>query len=84
MNSGMAKGYDTNQARQQTLSLFGKDLARRSKSTCELSGVSGVALNIYEIPPVLDDPEFDRCLFLSEDVISQFKQPAKKLQAEKV
>ena len=75
----MAKGYDTNQARLQTLSLFGKDLARRSKTSCELSGKSGVALKIYEIAPVPNDPEFDRCLFLSEDTIEQLENPKKKL-----
>lgn len=71
----MAKGYNENQERLQALSLFGKDLARRSKSTCELSGQSGVSLKIYEILPVPTQPDYDRCLFLSEDTISQLEQP---------
>jgi len=78
----MAKGYDTNQARLQTLSLFGKDLARRSKATCELSGETNVALKIYEIPPELAEPKFDSCLFLSESTIEQLESPKKKLIAE--
>lgn len=71
----MAKGYDTNQARQQTLSSFGKDLARRAKSKCELSGASGVSLKIYEVEPVPTEPDYASCLFLSETVIEQLKKP---------
>ena len=75
----MAKGYNENQARLQQLSAFGKDLARRSKSTCELSGATGVPLKIYEIPPV-KEPDFDRCLFITEETIHQLDK-AKNLQA---
>lgn len=75
----MAKGFDKAQERKQALSLFGKDLARRSKSTCELTGEAGVALKIYEIEPVPSLPEFDNCLFLSESAIEQLENPAKKL-----
>lgn len=76
----MAKGFDTHKERQQTLSLFGKDLARRSKSKCELSTESGVALKIYEISPVPKEPDFEKCLFLSEDTIQQLENSEKKLQ----
>ena len=79
----MAKGYDTNQARKQALTLFGKDLTRRAKSTCELSGESGVALQIYEIAPVPTEPEYDRCLFLSAETIEQLENPKKHLHADK-
>ena len=77
----MAKGYNDNQERLQALSLFGKDLARRSKSRCELSGQSGVPLKIYEIAPVPKEPDFERCLFLSEETIAQIEHP-KQLQPE--
>ncbi|MFC5049469.1 phnA protein [Rubritalea spongiae] len=76
----MAKGYDTNQARLQALSLFGKDLARRAKSKCELSGQSGVPLKIYEIEPVPSQPDYDKCLLVSELVLEQLKRP-KTIQA---
>ena len=79
----MAKGYDNSQARKQALSLFGKDLARRSKSTCELSGESGVPLQIYEIHPIPSEPDYEKCLFLSEATIEQLNQPAKHLVADK-
>lgn len=77
----MAKGYDSHQQRQQALSLLGKDLARRAKSRCELSGASGVPLRIYEIPPAPAEPDFDHCLMLSDSVIDQLDRP-KTIQAE--
>jgi protein PhnA len=77
----MGKGYDKNQARLTDLSLLGKDLARRAKSTCELSGVSGVPLRIYEVPPAPKDPDADRCLFLSDAVLDGLKKPS-TLKAE--
>lgn len=73
----MAKGYDAHQQRQMLLSSFGKDLARRAKSKCELSGAAGVPLHIYEIPPIPNDPSIDHCLMLCEDVIDQLNKPSK-------
>jgi protein PhnA len=72
----MAKGYDTNQERKQALALFGRDLARRAKSRCELTQASGVPLVIYEIPPVPHDPDYDRCLMVSETVRAQLEKPS--------
>ncbi len=68
-------GYQANQDRKQLLSSFGKDLARRAKSKCELSGESGVSLVIYEVPPVANEPDFDRCLFVSESTLEQLEKP---------
>ena len=72
----MGKGYETNQARLAVLQGFGKDLARRAKSRCELSLVKGVPLKIYEIPPVAVDPDFERCLLLSEPTIAALEKPS--------
>ncbi len=58
------------------LSAFGKDLARRSKSKCELTGASGIPLHIYEIPPVADEPQLSRCIMICEQAIDQIKQPS--------
>lgn len=77
----MAKGYDSNQERLQALSLLGKDLARRAKSKCELSGESGVSLKTYEIEPIPKQPDFEKCLLVSEDVLDQLQRP-KSLKAE--
>ena len=71
----MARGYDQNQERRQALSLFGRDLARRAKSKCELTQTSGVSLLTYEIPPAPGEPEFERCLLVSEDVLRQLTHP---------
>jgi len=71
----MSRGYNANQERLQELSLFGKELTRRCKAKCELSGASGVSLKIYEIPPAPNEPDITRCLMLSEDVIAELKHP---------
>lgn len=62
----MGKGYETHQARLLALQAIGKDLARRAKSKCELTGASGVPLRPYEVPPVSDEPDIDRTLLISE------------------
>ncbi|MCP5535292.1 MAG: phnA protein [Akkermansiaceae bacterium] len=72
----MAKGYDQHQQRQMALSAFGKDLARRAKSKCELSGEANVPLHIYEMPPVPNEPDSGRCLLLCEKVIDQLNKPS--------
>ena len=71
----MGKGYEENQARQALLQSFGKDLARRAKSTCELSGKSGVPLRIYEVPPVPKEPDPARCLMICDEVIEALAKP---------
>ena len=72
----MGKGYEDNQARLGQLQSFGKDLARRAKSTCELSLAKGVKLRTYEVPPVPREPDFDRCLLLSESTIAALEKPS--------
>jgi len=72
----MGKGYEENQERLSVLQSFGKDLARRAKSTCELSLAKGVPLKIYEVPPVSKAPEFGRCLLLSEVTIAELVKPS--------
>ena len=71
----MARGYDADRERKHSLSLFGKDLARRAKSRCELTRASGVPLVTYEIPPVPVKPDFNRCLLISENVRDQLEKP---------
>jgi protein PhnA len=71
----MTKGYEAHQQRQMALSAFGKELARRCKSKCELTGASGVPLHIYEIPRVANEPELSRCIMICQQVIDQIKRP---------
>lgn len=72
----MGKGYEENQRRLAELQSFGKDLARRAKSTCELSLAKGVPLKIYEVPPVPGEPDYERCLLLSEATIAALEKPS--------
>ena len=60
----MAKGLDKHKERIDILSSFGKDLTRRSSSKCELCSASGVSLNIFEVPPVQDIPDIEKCVFI--------------------
>ena len=71
----MSKGADKHQARLSELNSFGKDLARRSKSHCELCDQSGVKLNIHEVLPVPKEPDLEHCIFICEVCDEQLKHP---------
>ncbi|MEM6280196.1 MAG: phnA protein [Verrucomicrobiota bacterium] len=73
----MARGHAQHQARAAQLKSFGKDLARREKSKCELCELGGQTLEIVELPPVPRDPDFGRSLLLRRncaDAVPQEKQ----------
>jgi len=71
----MAKGYELHQARMMALQCMGKDLTRRAKSRCELTGAAGVPLRAYEIPPVPEDPDIERTLLISEECHEMLEHP---------
>jgi len=71
MIPAMAKGKEEHEARVAALNTFGKDLARRAKSKCELCERGGEKLAIFEVPPVPRDPDPDRCLLLCGDCADQ-------------
>lgn len=71
----MAKGYETHQSRTLALQGLGKDLARRAKSKCELTGAAGVPLRPYEVPPVADEPDIERTLLVSEACHGMLEYP---------
>lgn len=71
----MGKGYETHQARMMALQALGKDLARRAKSKCELTGAAGVPLRPYEVPPVGNEPDFERTLLISEACHEMLEYP---------
>jgi protein PhnA len=73
----MAKGYELHQARMMALQAMGKDLARRAKSRCEITGASGVPLWPYEVPPVAEDPDIDRTLLVSEECREMIDHPGR-------
>lgn len=73
----MAKGYEIHQARMMALQGLGKDLARRAKSKCEITGSAGGPLWPYEIPPVSEEPDIDRILLVSEQCREMLENPGR-------
>jgi protein PhnA len=71
----MAKGYELHQARMMALQGMGKDLARRAKSRCEITGASGVPLWPYEVPPVRAEPDIDRTILISPSCREMLEHP---------
>ncbi len=71
----MGKGYEVHQARVSALQVMGKDLARRAKSKCELTGAAGVPLRSYEVPPVPLEPDLERTLLVSEACLEALENP---------
>ncbi len=73
----MGKGYELHHSRLLALQGLGKDLARRAKSKCELTGEAGVPLRPYEVPPVGHDPDIDRTLLVSEGCLDVLEHPTR-------
>lgn len=73
----MAKGHDAHHQRIDTLASFGRELARRSGSKCELCRAAGVKLSVFEVPPAPEDPEAGKCLFLCGTCGEQIDNPKK-------
>ncbi len=73
----MSQGYAKNQHRKEALSLFVKDMIRRSKSHCELCEKSGAKLEIHEIPPIDEQPVFEHCVLICETCSHLLHAPQK-------
>lgn len=73
----MAKGREEHQARVAHLNSFGKELARRAKSKCELCEVAGEKLLVLEVPPEPRGPEVERCVMLCEACATAVREPKK-------
>ena len=63
----MAKGYDQHMERKNKVNSFGRELTRRAKSKCELCEATGVSLSVFEVPPVKEEPEVERCIFICDE-----------------
>ena len=74
----MARGLERHRERQNALAAFGKDLARRARSRCELCEASGVPLHPYEVPPAPAEPEFESCVLVCEACGEQLDHPARR------
>lgn len=77
----MSTGFQGKFHRQNMLSRFAKDLVRRSRSHCELCDKSGVRLDVYEIPPLDDEPYLDHCIFICDGCRKQIVEPKKMIHA---
>ncbi len=71
----MSKASEKHQARLNELNGFGKNLARRCKSHCELCDTQGMKLVIHEVPPVSKEAEFEHCIFICERCQEQIEKP---------
>ena len=71
----MARGYELHQARMMALQGMGKDLARRAKSRCEITGAAGLKLWPYEVPPVGAEPDIERTILVSEACLEMLDHP---------
>jgi len=60
----MSKAYLKHQERIAEVRGFGRALARRSRSSCELCGVTGERLDVVEVTPLPEEPDPERCLFV--------------------
>lgn len=63
----MAKGYDQHMERKNKVNSFGRELTRRAKSKCELCEATGISLSVFEVPPVKEEPEVERCIFICDE-----------------
>lgn len=72
----MAKGFQANAERLEALRSLGKELARRSKSRCELCATGGTPLDFYEVPPAPEDPDPERTLLICADCRNAVQTPA--------
>lgn len=75
----MATGFQGKFHRQNMLSRFAKELVRRSRSRCELCEKSGVRLEVYELPPLADEPFVNGCIFICEGCRKQIADPKKMI-----
>jgi len=73
----VARGYDNYKNRADLIASFGRELTRRSGSSCELCGASGVSLSVFEVPPVKEEPESSDCVFICAECREQLENPKK-------
>lgn len=73
----MAKGYDQHIERKNKVNSFGRELTRRAKSKCELCEATGVGLSVFEVPPVKEEPEVERCIFICDECKNKLERVKK-------
>jgi len=71
------KALSKAQLRKREVAWLGKDLTRRSKSSCELCGADHTKLYIYEVRPIPKVPTIHHCLFVCHICNEQLHNRAK-------
>lgn len=69
----MSKGYKKHQDRLDNVLSLGKDLARRSKSKCELCDADHKPLNPFEVEPIQDTPTVDHAVLICDHCRDQIE-----------
>jgi protein PhnA len=69
----MAKWKGISKARKNNVTEFGKELVRRSKSTCELCGESGRSLSVYEVGKTDEEADLERCIHICDECKNTIK-----------
>jgi protein PhnA len=77
----MSTGFQGKFHRQNVLQRFAKELVRRSRSHCELCDKSGVRLEVFEVPPLEEEPYVEGCVFICEECLKQIKNPKKMIHS---
>lgn len=75
----MSTGFQGKFHRQNLLSRFAKELVRRSRSHCELCDKNGIRLEVYELPPLEEEPFLDGCVFICDGCRKQIEAPKKMI-----
>jgi len=70
----MAKWTGRSKARKNNIAEFGKEMVRRSKSTCELCGESGRSLSVYEIGKTDENADLERCIHVCDECKNTIKK----------
>ncbi|MBN2684654.1 MAG: hypothetical protein JXR40_05200 [Pontiellaceae bacterium] len=73
----MSTGFQGKFHRHNTLQRFAKELVRRSRSHCELCDKTGAKLEVFEVPPLEEEPYVDGCIFICEECRKQIETPKK-------
>lgn len=77
----MSTGFQGKFHRQNMLSRFAKELVRRSRSHCELCDRNGIKLEVYELPPLEEEPFVDGCIFICDGCRKQIVDPKKMIHS---
>lgn len=58
--------HDNHKAHKEAVNALGRELARRSRSSCELCGIGQQRLTVVEVEPAPKEPDTDHALFICE------------------